>query len=52
MLRPKDAEAFCQAVDAEEKEKDRKATHEDVKEYIRAIRYDMNDYWGRRACGL
>ena len=32
--------------DAEEKEDDRKATHEDVKEYIRAIRYDMNDYWG------
>ena len=37
----KDAEAEEKA-----KETDRKATHEDVKEYIRAIRYDMSDYWG------
>ena len=40
----KDAEA----IDDEEKakERDRKATHEDVKEYIRAIRYEWDDYWG------
>ena len=44
--RGEDKSKDAEAVDAEEKEKDRKATHEDVKEYIRAIRYDMNDYWG------
>lgn len=29
-----------------------KATHEDVKEYIRAIRYDMDDYWGDVPAGI
>ena len=28
------------------KETDRKATHKDIGEYINAIRYDMDDYWG------
>ena len=48
MIRPKNAEAVRAEEEAEEKAKetDRKATHEDVKEYIRAIRYDMSDYWG------
>ena len=48
MIRPKNAEAVRAEEEAKEKAKetDRKATHEDVKEYIRAIRYDMSDYWG------
>ena len=50
MIRPKDAEAYCQAVDAEEKARiaagERRATHKDIEEYINAIRYEWDDYWG------
>ena len=34
------------------KEKDRKATHKDIEEYIRAIRHDMDDYWGDVPAGI
>ena len=50
MIRPKDAEAFCQAVDAEEKAREeageRRATRADIEALMAPYGNRLLDYWG------